>query len=187
MLINDILYTDQPDFTGLLRKRCSQFLEQAEGLPLFKNLPNAYHDFHKVKVRFRKSNLPIAETFNQAFNDELHNITQRAIFANGVILESEDKVEPFYIFPINSFKFMYNKEVIDSTVEYKHSFDKIFEQFEDDTAQRLISDLLTYTYTNGNLVEGIESGAEIVIYNIPYYYAVRSSTVDYEELLTYLT
>ena len=34
-------------------------------------------------------------------------------------------------------------------------------------------DLIKYTYTNKNLVEGIHSGSEVIFFNIPYFYAVR--------------
>jgi hypothetical protein len=38
------------------------------------------------------------------------------------------------------------------------------------------------------LATGIDSGAELIIYGIPYYYAVRKSQIDnYNELLTVLS
>lgn len=175
----------------LLHERCSQFLGDAGDLPLLKNLPAEYEDFHKVKVRKRKpkdATKEFAETFNEAFETELRDLRERAVFANG-----SSSFEPtissdldiFYVFPIDGYKFMYSKEVENSSQDYKTVFDAIFEEFGSDKGNELITDLLKFSYTSEHLREGIEQGSEIIIYNIPYFYAIRVSTVnDYAHLLT---
>lgn len=175
---------------------CHQFLEESKDLPLLKNLSVEYKDVQKVKVRQQKRTTAFSETFNQAFKREHTNIVQRAIFANGEssfikpLLDSSSAAqEPFYIFPPNGYKFMYCKEVKNSTSEYRQVFDALFEQFgnEKEQATTIITDLLKFTYTKENLHEGISLGSEIIIYGVPYYFAVRASVVNtYNELLTSL-
>jgi len=193
MRVDDLIQSDDlREELLILLERCSEFLEESGGQPLLKNLPSEYGDFHKVKVRLRKSHKEdtsdFMDTFNEAFEDQLHNLRQRAVFANGpVSFESadSDELEPFYIFPIDGFQYMYSKEVEDSSEDYKAVFDAIFEQFGSDKGNEVITDLLKFTYTSARLDEGIESGSEIIIYNIPYFYAIRASTVDdYSTLLT---
>jgi len=188
MLIERLLR--QPDDSGysLLSKQCSRFLNESEHLPLFKSLPSSYDDLQKVKVRYHKSNTAFSETFNEAFKQEQPKLRQRAVFVSGVVHISEDtNTEPFYVFPTNNFKFMYSREVKNSNDSYQQAFDAILEQFNNkEQADQIIADLLQYTYVSDNLNEGIKSEAEIILYNIPYYYAVRANTIDYDELLTSL-
>lgn len=195
MRVDDLIQPDDArEELHILTERCSEYIDDSGGKPLLKNLPSEYGDFHKVKVRFRKK-LPenssdFTETFNEAFEQELHNLRQRAVFANGeVSFESADTddLEPFYIFPIDGYRFMYSKEVENSSEDYQTVFDAIFEQFGSDKGNEVITDLLKFTYTSAKLEEGIDSGSEIIIYNIPYFYAVRASTVEnYNSLLNIL-
>lgn len=192
MRVDDLIRSnDTYEELQILHNRCPQFLEEADDQPLMKNLPVKYGDFHKVKVRKRKhQDDDFVETFNEAFEDELRDLRERAVFANGPISfdpAENDELEPFYIFPIDGYRFMYSKEVENSSQDYKTVFDSIFEEFGADKGNEVITDLLKFTYTATNLKEGIESGSEVILYNIPYFYAIRASTVDdYTQLLTSL-
>ena len=195
MLVDDLIQSDETrEELLLLHERCSEFIEESGGLPLLKNLPSEYGDFHKVKVRLRKGRkedtAEFTETFNEAFEDQLHNLRQRAVFANGeVSFEPDDteESEPFYVFPIDGYQYMYSKEVENSSEDYQDVFDAIFERLGSDKGNEVITDLLKFTYTSAKLQEGIESGSEIIFYNIPYFYAIRADTVDnYSALLTML-
>lgn len=171
----------------LLYDRCSQFFEESGGSPLLKNLPETYGNFHKVKVRKRKGVDVFNDTFNEAFDAEHPGLRQRAIFANGELsfVEEGEELEPFFIFPIDEYKFMYSLEVENSSRDYKQVFDSLFEEFGARKGNQVICDLLAFTYRQENLAEGIEQGSELILYNIPYYYAIRTSIVDdYGELLT---
>ena len=96
-----------------------------------------------------------------------------------------ENVEPFYVFPANGFKFLYSKEVDNSTENYKQVFESILDTVGEASGKDIFTDLLRFTYISENLANGIESGAEIIIYGIPYYYAIRESQIDnYDELLT---
>lgn len=176
---------------SLIQQRCSQFLEESRGLPLLKNLSSDYGDFHKIKVRKRNLKDEITETFNEAFEDELPFIRQRAVFANGALSFEpvhENNLEPFYIFPVDGYKFMYSKEVENSSHEYKRVFDTIFEQFGDEKGNAVLTDLLRFTYTTENLFEGIHAGCEIIIYGIPFFYALKTSTIEkYQDLYLRVT
>lgn len=175
-----------------LVQHCSDFFNAAQGNPLLKNLPTEYNTFHKVKVRHKNHITEIGETFNKAFQNEVYKISQRAVFANGpssFARSTNEKYEPYYIFPINGFKYMYCTEVQASTLQYKQTFDALFEKFGNDKGQaiEILKDLLKYTYTSETLIEGIESGAEIIIYNIPFFYAIKQAVVnDYNKLLTFV-
>ena len=171
---------------------CSIFVEESKGLPLLKNLSTKYLDIQKVKVRKKNSSNTFVNTFNEAFEEELDNLHQRAVFANGLdSFEPADPIseglEPFYIFPINGYRFMYSSEVENSNQDYKKVFDSMFEQFGDERGKDVVTDLLKFTYCHENLYEGIEKGSEIIIYNIPYFYAIRATSDNYTELLTTIT
>lgn len=172
----------------ILKERCSQFIEDSNGLPVFKNLPTNCGDFQRVKVRTKHGEDGFTETFNEAFETELPGLRQRAIFANGEISfepAENGNLEPFYIFPINGHDFMYCSEIENSSFEHKQTFDVLFEHFGEKKGREIITELLRFAYTSDNLNEGIESGAEIIFYGTPFYYAIRSSVVeDYQQLLS---
>ena len=190
MRINDLYQNHESTReVQLLKAQCSQFFGESQGLPLLKNLSCAYNDFHKVKVRKRKGESgDFTETFNEAFESQHPGLRQRAIFANGIksfqpVISEE--FEAFYIFPINGYQFMYSKEVENSGHEYKQVFETLFEQFGEAKGNEVLADLLRFTYTSKALNEGIESGSEIIIYGIPYFYAMRTTAIDeYDVLLS---
>lgn len=192
MRINDLYQTHQ--YVGeihVLRTSCTRFFEESRRQPLFKNLSTEYGDFHKVKVRKRKGESgDFTETFNEAFEEQHPGLRQRAIFANGAGSFEPvftEEVEPFYVFPIDGYKYMYSREVENSGQEYKQVFDTLFEQFGEQKGNEVITDLLRFTYKSTNLVEGITSGSELIIYGIPYFYAVRADSVEnYTGLLSTL-
>ena len=191
MRINDLYQTHEySKEIHLLRTSCTQFLKESCHQPLFKNLSTEYGDFHKVKVRKRKGDSgDFTETFNEAFEEQHPGLRQRAIFANGVASFQpifNEELEPFYVLPIDGYKFMYSREVENSGQEYKQVFDTLFEEFGEQKGNEVITDLLRFTYTSNNLQEGITSGSELIIYGIPYFYAVRAASTDYDHLLSML-
>lgn len=173
----------------LLKRNCAQFFAESNANPLLKNLPMSVDPFHKVKVRKRKGETSdFTETFNEAFETQHPGLRQRAIFANGAasFQPTYEQTEPFYIFPIDGYKFMYSREVSNSGHEYKQVFETLFEQFGEEKGNEVLTDLLRFTYTSKNLYEGIESGSEIIIYGIPYFYTYSVNAVygGYADLLS---
>jgi hypothetical protein len=194
MRVNDVFakHSLNEEYHHTLLEQCSEFLHGVGAVPLLKNLPTQYNDFHKVKVRKRKNLKETSEdfvkTFNGAFDDRARELRERAVFANGEVSfepVADGRLEPFYIFPVDGFKFMYSKEVENSSADYKTVFDALFEEFGYNHGNEVIVELLKFTYTSENLREGIEQGSEIIIYNVPYFYAVRVSTVsNYADMLS---
>jgi hypothetical protein len=158
---------------------CGDFIAQSNGLPLRKYLPTTYNDVHKVKVRKKQKKDEFTAVFNEAFDEEVHQIRQRAVFANDVQPNDAD-VEPFYILPPNGFSFLYSTEVTNSSKQYQSVFESILDVDDGET----FKELLKFTYTSDHLYEGLAAGAEIIIYNIPHFYALRESTHDYDEVLS---
>lgn len=192
MRIDDIIQPeDSREELAIIAERCSDFILESENQALLKNLPSSYGDYHKVKVRLRKNRKEdtrdFADIFNRAFQDSVENLRERALFSNGVTTfkESEDpEQEAFFIFPADCYEYMYSREVENSSTNYKTAFDSILEQIGTGEGENIITELLKFNYTTEKLAEGIKSGSEIIIYNIPYFYAIRAQTVNnYQELV----
>lgn len=181
MLLTEVIY-NQNKTTLPIVEECSVFLKQSQGQPVLKNLSSNYDNFHKVKLRQRKKKGDFYKTFNEAF-DNIPNLRQRSITVNGELtfVAEKGQTEPFFIFPIDGYKFMYSLEVTNSKQNYKETFKKI-ETFQ---GTEIVEDLLKYTYISKNLIEGIKHGSEIIIYSIPYCYAIRANT-EYNTLLEQL-
>jgi len=190
MLLNDVLYST--DYSGYepIGENCHQFFAESGGFPMVKLLPKEYKDFQKVKIRKRKNVSSFATSFNEAFEHEMHQLRERSLFANGeVFLESktiiDDTIEPFYVFPIDGYDFIYNKGVTNSSENYAETFNEIFNQLTESSADKVFVELMKFSYRSDNLKEGLATGAEIITYGIPYYYTIRKSVVnDYNNLLT---
>lgn len=190
MFIDEILKTQNnqgiDSIAYVLQKECSIFLKESNSQPLYKNLPIHYDNFQKIKVRTKKSNDLLSEVYNRAFDKVYRSLRQRAIFSSPKIENLTETIsyEPFYIFPLNGYNFLYNSEVSNSD-EYEELFNKLIQNLDESMAVDTISELMQLTYSSKTLLEGIESGSEILFYNIPYYYAVRVNYVkDYRNLLT---
>jgi len=169
-----------------LQKKCSQFLQESQGFPLLKNLPVAGEGFRKVKVRKRKNlKNEIVDVFNDTFNGH-PELMQRSVFAQSMSVfqpSIELDLEPFYIFPIDGYKFLYAEGVGDTTQTYKTTLDTLIENYGA-KGIRTFQEVLKYQYSFENLVEGLASSTEIIIYDIPYYYAIRYSLVEnYEKFI----
>ncbi len=182
MLIQDLLDSSDGGFAtrelNALEIKCKQFLRESASLPLYKLLPKSYNDFHRVKVRQHKHKDNVTEVFDKAFGNQFTNLRQRAIFASGCKPQQTNEHDAFYVFPVDGYKFLYSKEIKNSSHDYRQVVDTLFEQFEDNNkVVEIVTDLLKYTYIRENLVEGIVSESEIILYGIPFYYAVRVEKV----------
>jgi hypothetical protein len=157
-----------------ISNECSQFLTESNGNYLVKQLPSAYQGFSKVKVRLGKNKKGFVENFNRAFEDRRPSLHQRAIFAHAninLLQETQERTEPFYIFPIDGYSIMFNPAVTDSSTDYTE-----YEKLHIDGD--IVSDQLKMSYQSGSLSEALRSNCEIIIYGIPYYYALRSSLIE---------
>jgi hypothetical protein len=167
------IYKEKYIMLPTISTECSQFLDDANGKYLVRSLPKKYEGFVKVKVRLKKQKTDFIESFNKAFKNKRSDLHQRAIFTYGDIntLKIEENEEPFFIFPINGYKLIFNP-VVNHVQEDYSAYDKL--SIEPD----IISEQLKMSYRSGTLVEALNAKCEIVVYNIPYYYAVRASLVQ---------
>lgn len=174
MLVNDIIQkVDSP--INLIREMCGDFLKESNGLPVYRMLPESYQDIQRVKVRAKKKNDVFTKTFNEAFS-HTYNLRQRSLFAYPLdSLSEEENKEPFYVFPVDGYSYLYNKEVKNSDKRGQNAMDVI--------TKDIMVEMLKYTYNNDNLTEGLTSGAEIMFFNIPAFYAARCSAIDYNSIL----
>ena len=183
MYITEVLYNevDIGQYKFLIDE-CSRFLDESQGIPLYKTLPISTQDVNRIKVRHKKNNNKLSEAFTEAFKT---NVREKSIFTSAKkpsIIE-EDK-ELFYVFPTNNYKCLYSTEIHNSQTEYKVVCEALFEHYTDEQeAVSIISEMLKISYTNQNLCEGLYKEAEIMIYGIPAYYAVRESSIAYDDLM----
>ena len=187
MKINDLFYekSDDDNLINQIKFNCSEFITESDGQPLFRDLPKSYNDIQKVKVRHLNKENAFINSFNSVFHNEYRDMYHRSIFAKGDFSDIQNNItensDIFYIFPKNNYQYMYNHNIKDLGKEFKKSFDI-------QKANEVIKDLLKYTYQSDNLYEGLKSGSEIIIYGIPYYYAVRCSFLEnYNDLYEKIT
>lgn len=68
---------------------------------------------------------------------------------------------------------MYCPSIEHTSEDYKQVIDQLMNQMSTASAFALATDILKDSYTSTNLREGITKGAEVILYRIPFYYAVR--------------
>ncbi len=167
----------------MIKIQCSDFLTESEGIPLLKNLPIIGDDVRKVKLRKKKNK---KGEFVTAFNNaiERDKLLQTCMFANGPYSFSpiyDDVKEPFYVFPINGYIFLY----IDRVTSIENNYNEIFDILQkDELTAELFPDVLKEQCNSDNIFTPLITGSELLIYNIQYYYAIRVCAVgNYDKLL----
>lgn len=184
MRITEILDEEIDSSFKTLQTECSVFFAESDGLPLYKTLPESYSDFHRVKVRHVKRHDTYSDSVDMAFESERKHLSQRAIYTSGNAPATIDRTS-FYVFPTNGFNFLYNTAITETDENHLKAFDEICEKFGDKRGCELFADVLKFAYTPRNLLEGMKSGAEIIVYGIPSYYALRVNSVGhYDDVLT---
>lgn len=168
----------------IIAEECGRFLSESGCKPVLKNLPSSYGEFKKVKIR-NKKRIP-----DQRLNSAFDNVLGVEIFKNTLIVNGEesfipsidDGLEPYFVFPIDKYKYFYSLEVQSSESSYSELLDTLF-SLDDEEAEKIVEELLKFTYTNKNLDVGINSGSEIIFYRLPYFYALRKGKLSYNDIL----
>ena len=183
MLFNEIL---QP--TSILdvirreiRDNCSQFLNETNATPVYRLLPTTYGPFKRVKVRFQKKKDAISNVFENAFGTDgtLVGVRERAVIVSAEQPAAFDNtIEPYYIFPVDGYQYMFSTRVKNSTDDFEYVVNTLIHQFDINEGTILASDLIKYSYKNTNLSEGLYSKSEIIFHNIPCFYAVQASLIQ---------
>jgi hypothetical protein len=138
-------------------------------------LPAHREPFIKVKARHKKAkNMPLANAFNTAFANIYPNIFYRSIFCNTTERDSTG-LERYYIFPINGYKFLYCNSVKNTTEAYKSAMLGVLDIMVENEAISLLSKVLEDDYVSENLHIALDKQSEVIIYNIPYFYAIKCS------------
>jgi len=155
---------------------CSHFIKECHNYPLIKKLKCNGEFVRKIKVRKKSRKDGFIQNFNSAFDDMYNNLHGRSIFCNDVHMDnSEDEgMERFYVFPINGFKFLFNPSV-DYHREYQELYEKMSKLMTHEECEKVFVDIIQYSYKESNvpLHEALLSEKEIIIFGIPYYYAVK--------------
>lgn len=158
-----------------IKYECSEFIQCSESLPLVKTLKKNPANFKKVKVRTKSKKNDFIEAFNEAFSEEYKNIHGRSIFCNGSHTITElNEYERIYVFPINGFKYLYNPNVT-FVEEYKKLYETLNSSMSGVDVESLFIDMIEYSYKSvqTSFKDALFSQKEIIIYGIPYYYAVK--------------
>ena len=79
--------------------------------------------------------------------------------------------EPFYVFPIDGYKILFNPVVQNSQTDYKQ-YDTL------DIDDQLVTDQLRLSYRTGTLHEATALNCEVIVYGISHYYALRASLIE---------
>lgn len=174
----------------LMRHMCSDFISNTV-YPLYKTLRVTNSVVSRIKVRQHRRRNTVTDMFNEALSKRYYcpNIHQRSVFVSGSFPRCGDTdKEPFYVFPINGFKYLYNELVEDVGEHFNNTFHDLFNALHSEhRARNIIKELMLHTYKSDNLNEGISNGSEVVIYNIPYYFAIKVSVFPrYNELIDLL-
>lgn len=172
-----------------IAEECSEFLLNSKGQPLVKTLKKNTANFRKVKVRTKFQKNDFIEAFNEAFEEEYRNIYGRSIFCNGDhSVEYSDEYEKVYVIPTNGFRYLYNPNIT-FIEEYKKIYEKLSCRMSEANAESLFVDMIEYSYKNNtsSFAEASFSQKEIIIYGIPYYYAVKVNKFpSYSDLISVL-
>ena len=168
-----------------IRQYCKTYIAESSGLPLYRSLTRVGNDIRRIKVRHRKApDSNLESCFQGAIGQEYPNLLGRTVFAYPTPIADSLNYESFYVFAPDGFRYLYNTAIRDSLAEYSFLFDRLTEHFDEiGEAKSAIMDSIDLGYTQDNLVAGISCGAEILLYDISHYYAVRSSLFDYQDLL----
>lgn len=184
MLVADLI--KQQKYNNVLvdsiKSECSNYIEEGYKSLLTKYLPKTYSDIQKVKVRIHKEKTILDSVFNVAFEDYQPRLLQRSIITNTKKLTIENTLDEFCVFPINGYKFLYNKEIVNSNVNITNTITTLNNTMINTSTCELVVDLLKSTYSSNSLYEGIKSHSEIIIYNIPYYYVIRKNKLKHFNL-----
>jgi len=165
-------------FHSYIKRDCSAFIAESRGFPAYKtihvNSPPLIQQLYKIKVRHKNttSEPTLNELYSAAFEPKLR---ERSVIVHGNIKLCESSSNAFYIFPKDGYEFLYSKDVTCSAEDYKEVFNTLKENMQQESAFTILTDMLKFSYTDTKIDEGLKQEAEILIYNIPFFYAVPVS------------
>lgn len=166
--------------SGLLKSisiNCQQFLEESGDMPLKKPCSMHWPDVHRIKVRKRKKIDSFVEDFNKAFEHVYPSILNRSVIIND---SAKPDTDEFYLFPVDGYAIIANPTVRNSREQLSESLANINAGMVD--GGEVIIEMLQSTYNVTSIKEALQDDVEIILYNIPIFYAVRNN-LKYSNLL----
>lgn len=159
-------------------EECSEFLHESHKHPMLKNLSRSLDDFCKVKVRKQKKTTEIDKIFNNTFDYYL--LKQRCVisYTENTLPKPTQDQEPFFIFPINGYRVLHSKIVAENERPYGEVLDSLQKEIGMNSSKEILSDVMKFNYSDDNLHKALRKDCEIIIYNIPFYYAIRKSSIN---------
>ena len=191
--INEEMTND--NILDLLKKDCSEFLKESNGLYLYRGIPNQSNELIKIIPRSdrkpKNSRVKQQELFNEAF-EKIHgikDIRSKAIFSSGRHADTEVYAhgkESYIIFPVDGYTYWWSPNIGDVYVDFMDflaSNEYTYNTLRDEWPEGSFEEFIEFgEYTNQNLAKGIKSGNEIMIL-CKEYYGIRANTnVDLEKL-----
>lgn len=159
---------------------CSEFLLRSECRPLYRPLQISGDGFRRVKIRKKASYAHrYDEYFDLAFKHKREDLRLRSLIAQTQTTPVMDAaLERFYVFPINGYKILYSQQIKDYS-EYLKLLESVLS--DTDMADSILKKLFQNAYQEDSIIDAMDTGSNILVYNIPYYYAIRESLiVDYK-------
>jgi len=171
------------EITKLIKRDCKKFLISSKNNPVFRGInSNKIFDIKTPRKdrRPKDTEQKYHEMFDKTFM-KYHGIRARSegVFVTGDLSEASLYGNPYTVFPIGNFKFLWNPNIFDLTMAvspkmvYKTS--NIFWKFMIKTGivttemtQDQINSIVK-EYMSTNLVKAIRSGNEIMIFCKKYY------------------
>lgn len=154
-------------------KECNTFLNTTK--PLYKILRSSGEGFRRIKIRKKSKYVyGIEKYFDMAFTSQYKDLRLRSMVAHTVRpTEIPDGSELFYVFPVDGFKILYNKQIPEH-LKYMAELDDVI---GDDIAEVVLPALFNGSYSD-DITSALESNSDVLIFDIPCYYAVRVSLVE---------
>lgn len=178
MLVSDILSkpTYNENVWYSIRTKCSQFISESNGIPVFKKLQSSYGTASKVKVRHTDT-FTTNSMLDEAFNDRIESTLVPVVTQPLDTINESD--EWYYVFPVNGYRYLYS----DLLVDYRYHTNKLVTKSID---RAIIIDSLKESYIfNQNLSNGLNNSVEILFYNVPTFYVVSHKLQpEYKSLLS---
>lgn len=161
-------------------RQLTEFFEDCQYRPLYKQLPLTYGDFRYVKVRHRSISTSSVDSVVDSAT-EVDNVRRRSVLVNTVpSARLADGYGVYYIIPIGQYQYIFNKNV--------SSFDDCDQLLSElaTISTTLAVDVVTNTYNiNDNLSVAFDTGADVRLFALKSFLAIQA-TIDYNEVCTTL-
>lgn len=163
-----------------IMKECSSYLNQYEGPPFIKWIPNSAADDRtilKIKLRHRKNHSTFDDYFNYALSKK--GLRQKALFIKN---DPENNSSPYFIIPPNGYQTLYSSMVHDSKELEEKLFKPLLTLNCVETIKSLFKEVLELHYTDTDPSQAIVQNREVILYNVPYVYAIKQGQADFDTI-----